>query len=228
MKRKERILVVAAHPDDEVLGCGGTMAKMAQDGAEVHILILGEGITSRQAIRIKKATKKQLVELKNHIKTAAKIIGAKQTYVYDFPDNRFDTVALLDIIKVIERVKAEVGPEVIYTHYQGDLNVDHRRVFNAVLTACRPLASESVKEIYSFEVPSSTEWSAAEPFRPSVYVDIEDTLEQKIAALRAYRGEIRAWPHPRSAEAIRIFAQKRGCEAGLNMAEAFQLVRKIK
>jgi len=225
---KKKVLVVAAHPDDEVLGCGGTMAKMAQAGAEVHILILGEGITSRQTIRARTAAKKQLVKLKSQIKTAAKIVGAKQTYVYDFPDNRFDTVALLDIIKVIERVKAEVGPEVIYTHYQGDLNVDHRRVFAAVLTACRPLAGESVKEIYSFEVPSSTEWSASEPFRPNVYVDIENTIEHKIAALKAYRGEMRDWPHPRSAEALRTYAKKRGCEVGLNMAEAFKLVRKIK
>ena len=154
-------------------------------------------------------------------------MGVRETFIHNFPDNRFDIVALLDIVKVIEKVKREIKPGVVYTHHRGDLNIDHRITYEAVLTACRPIKGETVKEIYNFEVPSSTEWNFPNTFSPNVYIDISGAIDKKVKAMKAYKGEIREWPHPRSAEAIKILVRKRGCEVGLDIAEAFELVRKI-
>lgn len=222
----KKILIIAAHPDDEVLGCGGTIAKFGRErGVEVYTLILGEGVTSRYEKRETGVKSKELKELKGCINKAAKILGVKKIFVLDFPDNRFDTVALLDIVKAIEKVKDEIKPHIVYTHYRGDLNIDHRITYEAVLTACRPVKSETVREIYSFEVPSSTEWNYPNTFCPNVYVDISETIGRKVEALGAYKSETRAWPHPRSVKAIKNLAQKRGCEVGFDYGEAFELVR---
>jgi N-acetylglucosamine malate deacetylase 1 len=227
MKAK-KILVVAAHPDDEVLGCGGTIVKHAIAGDSVHLLILGEGITSRFTKRESGLGSKELDDLKRYINQSSKIMKIKNTHVFTLPDNRFDSVELLDIVKIVEKAKKEIRPDVIYTHHRADLNIDHRITFEAVLTACRPLQGETVKEIYSFEIPSSTEWSYPNSFQPNIYVDISGTIKTKIAAMKAYKSEIRKWPHPRSEEAILTLAKKRGCEAGLDFAESFELVRLIK
>jgi len=227
---ERKILVVAAHPDDEVLGCGGTIAKLSRvrgGGAEVYLLILGEGMTSRYEKREKGMQSMELKKLKSNINAAVKILGIKKTFVHDFPDNRFDSVALLDIVKVVERVKSEVKPDVIYTHHRGDLNIDHRATYDAVLTACRPIQGETVREIYSFEVLSSTEWNYPNSFSPNAYVDISESIDKKIAAMKAYKSELKDWPHPRSGKAIEVLAQQRGCEVGLEYAEAFELIRKI-
>jgi len=226
----KKILVVAAHPDDEILGCGGTMAVHSIKGDEVYVLILGEGITSRDVKRDRKKRDKEIEELRRAIEAANKIVGTKRTFLYDFPDNRFDSVPLLDIIKVIEKVKNEVVPDIVYTHHHGDLNIDHRLTFQAVMTACRPLKGESVKEIYSFEVLSSTEWSPdnSKYFMPNYFVDIKNTLKRKIMAMKRYKSEIRDFPHPRSAKAMEILAHNRGINVGLEYAEAFILIRKIK
>lgn len=226
----KRVLVVAAHPDDEILGCGGTMALHSMKGDEVYVLILGEGITSRDVKRDRKKRDREIKELKRDIEAANKIVGTKRTFLYDFPDNRFDNVPLLDIIKVIEKVKNEVIPDIVYTHHHGDLNIDHRLTFHAVLTACRPLKGESVKEIYSFEVPSSTEWSAdsSKYFIPNYFVNIKETLEKKTNAMKAYTNEICDFPHPRSEEAIKTIAECWGIKVGLNAAEAFEVIRMIR
>ena len=228
MNRK--VLVVAAHPDDEVLGCGGTIAKHARQKDEVFCLILGEGVTSRYSQQ-GKAVEKELRELKSEAEQAAKILGIKKVFFRDFPDNRFDTVPPLTIVKAIEEIKEEVKPDIIYTHHQGDLNIDHQLTFRAVLTACRPLQGETVKEIYSFEVPSSTEWSspdAQDYFMPNVFVDTSETFDKKIEALKAYRGEIRGYPHPRSPEALRAIAMRWGSTVRCEAAEAFELIRAIR
>ena len=224
-----KILVVAAHPDDEILGCGGTMALHYQRGDEVYVLILGEGVTSRDEKRDRERREKDIEDLKHQVETANKIVGTKKTFLFDFPDNRFDSVPLLDIIKVVEKVKRDIEPDVVYTHHRGDLNIDHRITLNAVMTACRPLKGESVKEIYSFEVPSSTEWSFGihEYFIPNRFVDITDTLEKKINALRAYSGEVREFPHPRSEAAIEALASVRGISVGLDCAETFEVIRQV-
>lgn len=224
-----KVLVVAAHPDDEVLGGGGTIAKHALDGDEVFCLLLGEGITSRYSQP--ELAKEELIELRLEADQAAKILGIKELFFKDLPDNRFDTVPLLTIVKAVEEVKEQIKPDVIYTHHQGDLNIDHQITFKAVLTACRSIKDETVKEIYSFEVPSSTEWSspvALNYFMPNVFVDITETLDKKIEALRAYQGELREYPHPRSPEAIQAIAHRWGSTVGVEAAEAFQLIRSIR
>ena len=229
-KNKSTILVIAAHPDDEVLGCGGTMARFADEGWGVFSLILGEGITARDSKKNMKKRKKELDSLKAQVYTANKILGVKEIFAYDFPDNQFDSVPILRIIKKIEEVKKKVLPSVIYTHHFGDLNVDHRVTYEAVMTACRPLKQESVREIYSFEVLSSTEWTGPRRdmcFVPSRFINISDTIDRKIKALKCYTSEIRPYPHPRSAQGVMLLAKNRGLEAGLKYAEAFANIRQI-
>jgi len=226
----KQVLVVAAHPDDEVLGCGGTMARLAQEGCAVHIAILGEGITSRHAQR-DQADAEDLSRLHQRAREASVKVGAKDVVLFQLPDNRLDTVPLLDLVKLLEGLIQKLQPEVIYTHHAGDLNVDHGLVHRAVLTATRPLPGQSVREIYAFEVPSSTEWAfhQLQPvFRPSVFVDISRTLEAKIAGLACYDSETRKFPHPRSPEALRAIAARWGTVAGCQAAEAFELVRSLR
>ena len=225
------ILVIAAHPDDEVLGCGGTIARFAAEGYEVYTLILGEGITSRDDSRDRNKREEKIRELKEQTEDANKILGVKKIHAFDFPDNRFDTVALLDIIKVIEKVKKDVGPDLVFTHFHGDLNIDHQLTFKAVMTACRPTKGDSVKEIYSFEIPSSTEWnvpSSLTYFMPDYFVNINKSLEIKINALKEYETELRDFPHPRSLKAVELNAKHWGVKMGFEAAEAFKTIRIIK
>jgi LmbE family N-acetylglucosaminyl deacetylase len=225
-----KVLVVASHPDDEVLGCGGTIARLAREQHEVHLAILGEGITSRYQQR-EAADPKLLKNLHECSLKAAQLLGASDTYLYNLPDNQFDTVPLLEVVKIIERLMERLQPQVIYTHHGGDLNIDHALTFRAVLTATRPVAGNSVEQIYAFEVPSSTEWAFGQlqpSFRANVFMDISNTLETKIKAIQAYEDEIRPFPHPRSPEALRAIAKRWGSVAGLEASEAFELVRLIR
>lgn len=223
------VLVVAAHPDDEVLGCGGTIAKLSEEGHEIHAAILGEGITSRYSKR--KSAKMALVEeLRDRSRQVADLLGITELFLYDLPDNRFDTIPLLDVIKIIEELIERLRPEVIYTHHGGDLNVDHTITQRAVLTATRPVVDCPVKKIYEFEVPSSTEWSFSQlqsAFQPNVFIDITASFETKIKAMAVYESETRPFPHPRSFEALQNVARRWGSMVGLNASEAFVLVREV-
>jgi N-acetylglucosamine malate deacetylase 1 len=225
------ILVIAAHPDDEVLGCGGTIARSAAEGHQVDIAILGEGISSRHGRR-DAAPSADLLNLQSDAREAAKTMGARSVLFGGLPDNRFDDVALLDVVKQVEQWIEAARPDVIYTHHPGDLNVDHGITFRAVLTATRPGASPAtVPDLYAFAVASSTEWAfqRIEPvFRPTVFVDITDGLESKIAAMQCYRSERRATPHPRSPEMLRAAAAHWGSAAGMPYAEAFELIRSVR
>ena len=226
---KKCVLVVAAHPDDEILGCGGTMAKMAHQGNEIYTLILGRGVAARG--HDQENAKKQIDELNGCMKAANQTVGVKEVFGFDFPDNSFDSVPILKIIKEIERIKKITKPNIIYTHHYGDLNIDHHIVYKAVLTACRPLKHESVTEIYSFEVPSSTEWSGPnkeDGFIPNRFVDISKTIDKKIKAFRCYKQELRPYPHPRSIKGVRVLAANRGIESGLKFAESFKTIRVVK
>lgn len=227
MKKNSPVLVVAAHPDDEVLGAGGTIAKLAAAGYRVEIMILGEGATSRSTRR-EKTDSGAVTALAKAARRAAKRLGADQVSFLGLPDNRFDSVPLLEVIKPIEAQIAKLKPELVFTHHGGDLNVDHVVTHRAVLTATRPLPGEGVRAVYAFEVLSSTEWSFqqfAPGFAPNVFVDIEDTLPAKLAAMAEYESEARPFPHPRSAEAITALARLRGSTAGYPAAEAFVLIR---
>ena len=225
-------MVVVAHPDDEVLGPGATMHKLANDyRCNVRAVILGEGITSRDDRRDTEKRKGELEIHRQNIETAVATVGYDSVGIYDFPDNRFDTVPLLDIIKVIEQEKVTFEPDIIFTHHGGDVNIDHQRTFESVITACRPLSDENVRAILTFETMSGTEWRApTDPrhFVPNLFVEIsEEGLGAKINAMESYEFERRPFPHPRSPEALRIRAQMWGVANGLTMAEAFSVARTI-
>ncbi len=224
----KKILIVAAHPDDEVLGCFGTVAKLIQEGYEAYTLILGEGKTSRDEERVVENKKVELEILNSEIKNANDTIGIKKCFIYNFPDNRFDSVDLLDIIKVVSKVKEEVRPDIIFTHYEKDLNIDHQITYKAVITATRPTKEECVKEIYSFEILSSTEWNYPLTFSPDTFFDIEDTLDLKINAMKEYESELCIYPHPRSIEGIELNAKYNGMRVGKKYVEAFKCIRIIK
>jgi len=220
------VLVVAAHPDDEVLGCGGTMAKHASQGDAVHVLFLADGVSSRGGPGIEEAKAKRM----ENAARAAKILGAQAPRGLGLADNRLDGLDLLDVIQPIEAAMAEIGPEIIYTHHGGDLNVDHRVTHQAVLTACRPKPGAAVRAIYAFEVLSSTEWASPsedEPFRPARFVDVSAHLEQKLGALACYEEEILEFPNSRSVEAVEAQARLRGASAGVTAAEAFEIIRQL-
>lgn len=225
-----KVLVVAAHPDDEVLGCGGTIAKHTNNGDEVHLLIIAEGVTSRDRIRDVASRCSDLAILKKSAHQAKEILGASSLTIENFPDNRLDSIDLIEIVKKVELNIQQNNPNIVYTHHCGDLNVDHRIVHNAVVVACRPLPKALTKTVLFFEVPSSTEWQipgSMPPFSPNWFVDIKETFDIKLKALECYSGELRPWPHPRSLDAIRHLACWRGASIGVECAEAFALGRSI-
>ena len=223
----KKILIIASHPDDEVLGCFGTVAHLIKKGYEAYTLILGEGITSRDEERSTENRKNDLLTLNQEIQNANDLIGIKKVFIENFPDNRFDSVNLLDIVKAISKVKDKVQPDIIFTHYENDLNIDHQITYKAVLTASRPMQDECVKEIYSFEILSSTEWNYPLSFSPDIFYDVEDTIDLKIKAMKKYKSELREYPHPRSLQGIRLNSKYNGMRVGLKEVEAFKTIRKI-
>lgn len=222
--KPRRVLVVAAHPDDEILGCGAAMARHAAEGASVRILILGEGVTSRRGLS-KAAQAEALKELHGVASKAGRAVGAGKTTLSRFPDNRFDSVPLLDLVHAVEAEAEAFRPELVYTHGAYDLNVDHQRTCEAVKAAFRPLPGASVREVRHFEVPSATEWrfDAANSFRPNLFLDVTATLQAKLDGLKVYAAEMRPFPHPRSYEGARALAALRGAQCGAAAAEAFAL-----
>ena len=226
----DSVLIIAAHPDDEVLGCGGTIARHSESGDQVHVLIVAEGLTSRSYERDRAAVQNQLSDLSRAAQLAGSILGAVSVELLDLPDNRLDSLDRLDLIKRIEHRMDEYQPQVVYVHHAGDVNVDHRRLHEAVVTACRPTPGHSVKRLLSFEVASSTEWQppgSGSAFQPNWFVDISAQLQRKCEALEAYASEMRPWPHPRSSTAVEHLARWRGAQVGVEAAEAFCLLRNI-
>jgi len=218
---KNKILVVVAHPDDEVLGVGGTILKHISRGDAVSILIMGDGELSRESgADVKKR--------ENQARAIADLLGVENLFLEKFPDNQSDTIPLLSLTKKVGEIIEKIQPATIYTHHAHDLNIDHRLTCQAVLTACRPQPSFCVKQILSFEVLSSTEWQLKEEghvFLPTYYQDITEFIDKKIEILKVYSGELKDYPHPRSVDGVRILAQYRGMEVGFAYAEAFQAVR---
>ena len=219
----KKVLVVAAHPDDEVLGCGGTVARHVDEGDVVQILFMADGVTSRRLFN-----KHDLRKRNKAAYESCEILGTESPLFLGFPDNKMDTVALLDIVKKLEKVIDKTQPSVIYTHHDQDLNIDHRITHQAVITACRPQPKSYINEIYSFEILSSTEWnspSAKNTFIPNRFVDISKSIERKIKALNAYQEEMREFPHSRSIETIKLLAKYRGSTVGMRAAESFKMER---
>jgi len=228
-KSKNKILVVAAHPDDEVLGCGGTIKHHVNKGDEVHIILLAEGVTSRTKDGVVN-TNQELSELAKAAKKANDLLGVSTLHLQQLPDNKMDTVDLLSIVKIIENYIEIVDPNIVYTHHWGDVNIDHRLANEAVVTACRPIPPNQIEQILFFETVSSTEWqigNEAKAFVPNWFVDISASLGDKLRALCEYSSEMRDWPHPRSYNGIESLARWRGASVGLEAAEAFMLGRKI-
>lgn len=224
------VLVVAAHPDDEVLGCGGTIARHAEEGDEVHVLIVAEGATSRYKQDNDQTFDDELSLLSNAAHVAGQILGAKSVELLSLPDNRLDSLDRLCLIKKIEEYVNYFKPGVVYVHHSGDVNIDHRRLHEAVVTACRPVPNQSVRRLLSFEVASSTEWqppSSAITFQPTYFVDISRQWLKKKDALNAYADEMRPWPHARSVEALEHLSRWRGAQIGVEAAEAFCLLREL-
>lgn len=227
----KRILVIAAHPDDEILGCGGVMARHSKNGDAVYSAILAEGLTSRNSKRDVDLYSEDFKKLYKAAELANNIVGVKQLKLLGFPDNRMDSLELLDIVKQVESLINEFKPNIIYTHHIGDVNIDHQMIHRAVVTAVRPIpGNHLVDEVLFFETASSTEWmtpGSSTPFTPNYYVSIEDTVQLKLQALEAYEYEMRDWPHARSIKALEYLAKWRGANIGVEAAEAFMLGRKI-
>lgn len=217
-----KTLVIAAHPDDEVLGAGASIARWLDEGRKLQIAILGEGATSREPF-----SRGAVAVLERTAIEAARRLGAAPPRFLGLPDNRFDTLPLLDIVQRVESLIEEFQPELVLTHHGGDLNVDHALTFRAVLTALRPMQGTRVRELRTFEIASSTEWAFArfEPaFRPNCFVDVSATLQRKLDAMECYESEARAFPHPRSSQALEALARTRGAQAGFEAAEAFETI----
>ncbi|WP_440931109.1 PIG-L deacetylase family protein [Candidatus Pelagibacter sp.] len=222
---REKILVIAAHPDDEVLGCGATIAKkILKEKAIVNTLIMSKGILSRENIKNKK---KDLIKNIKMAQVANKLIGVKKLQILDFPDNEFDNVPILNLIKEIEIKIKSFLPDTIYTHFHGDLNIDHQMVARAVLTACRPTKKNSVRKIFAFEVLSSTDYhyGVQETFVPNHFECINKTINLKLKALKKYDHEMRTSPHSRSYENVLNLAKLRGSQMFENFAESFMVTR---
>jgi N-acetylglucosamine malate deacetylase 1 len=228
MNNINKVLIVAAHPDDEILGCGGTIARHIDQNDEVSVLFLTDGVSSRNASLSDKILKNEKDKRKNAALEVSRYLGYSNIVFGTFPDNKCDTVPLLDIVQFIEKNIDILKPNIVYTHFCNDLNIDHRKTFEAVITAARPTNSSSIDSIYSFEVPSSTEWNFSnevKQFSPNHFINIQRYFEKKEYALKCYEMEIRAFPFPRSFKGIDALATFRGAQSGFSKAEAFMVVR---
>lgn len=229
-KSKKVVCVFAAHPDDEILGCGASIAKHIENGDDVHVFIMAEGITSREQTRDTKKNKDNLISLKDIACEANRLVGSSSLEFFDFPDNRMDSIDLIEIVKCVEAQIIKYQPSIVYTHHASDVNIDHQKTHEAVVTACRPQPGHCVKSLLAFEVMSSTEWQPASskiPFYPNWYVNVDRQIDSKLKALEIYKCEMREWPHARSIAAVSALASFRGASVGVSAAEAFVLMRKI-
>ena len=219
------VLIVAAHTDDEVLGCGGTIARHVSEGDVVYAVFMTDGVSSRAQV-----DQNDLAMRYSAAEQARNILGIKENYYLGLPDNRLDSLPLIEVIQLLEPIIQEVKPNTIYTHHHGDLNIDHSITHRAVMTASRPLPGNCVREIFAFEVMSSTEWATpnAAPFIPNHFVDISRQLNKKINALKAYEVEMRKIPHSRSVEHIEHLAHHRGHTVGVMAAEGFVTIRLLR
>lgn len=222
---KKSILIIASHPDDEAIGCGAAIARHVHEGDDVAVITLTNGVNSREGVQSTDAKKRR-----SAAENAMNSLGAKWIGCGDFPDNKIDSVPLIEVVKFIESFKELFYPDIIYVHSPTDLNIDHRIAASAALTAYRPQPNERYSEIRFFEIPSSTDFTVKQlenKFEPNLYINIDDYWEKKLAALRHYDMEMRPSPHSRSYEKIKSLAEYRGAQSGMELAEAFEVVRKI-
>ncbi len=225
----KKLLVVAAHPDDELLGCGGTLFYYKKLGYKIKIIFLSDGESSRNISQEKK--KNLILKRENQAKKVCKLCKFNPPIFGKFPDNKLDSIDLLQIVKFIEKEIKKFSPEIIFTHNEEDLNIDHKIACKAVVTATRPSTKTFVRSIYCFETPSSTENNFSKikvQFNPNLYIDVSKFIEKKIKYLKIYKNEIRKYPHSRSLKSIKILAKYRGTQIGAKYAEAFYILRELK
>ena len=225
----KKILVIAAHPDDEILGCGATLLYYKKLGYSIKVIFLSDGESSRN---LKKNEKKKLIKLRSdQAKKVSKISKFLKPKFINYPDNQLDTIPILKIVQKIEKEIIRFKPSIIFTHYENDLNVDHQIAFKSVLTATRPKSKSFVRKIYCFEIPSNTDFSFKKNknkiFVPNFYVNIEKYLKKKLELLRIYSGEMKRWPHQRSIKGIKVISNYRGSQIGVKNAEAFICIRNL-
>lgn len=223
-----KILVIAAHPDDEVYGMGGTIAKLSSLKHEVHVLIVTDGSTAQY--RNDPNIEQIITNKKEEIENCATILGIRKVHFGMLPDMKLDSIAHIEINKVIEDVINDIKPVIVFTHFWGDVNQDHREVFKSTMVATRPVCGQVVKKVYCYNVPSSTEWAPQIPqhvYNPTCFVDIENFIDSKKKAIEAYQTEIRVYPHPRSVEYVNIADKYMGLSCGVNSAEGFIVVRDL-
>jgi len=220
--KKNKILIIAAHPDDEILGCGGTISKY-KNSHDISAIFMTNGVSARSI------NKKAILKRKRACLSLFQELGIPKPIFFNFPDNQMDKIPLLKIVKKLEKIIKNYKPKTIFTHYSECLNIDHRRTFEAVITACRPLKNSSVKKILSFEIPSSTDWALfkGKNFQPNYFIDISKHLKKKIDYIKFYKDELRKYPHSRSIYSIKSVASVRGVACGVKYAEGFYLNRFI-
>lgn len=220
-----RVLIIAAHPDDEVLGVGGTIARHVDKGDEVFILMVTEGSSTQYKNQAGKIQQKKL-----ELEKVKETLGITEVIYLDLPDMKLDTIPKADLNEQVAKAALNIKPEIVYTHFYGDINNDHQVVFEATMVAVRPIGDYSVRRVLAYNTPSSTEWSAQTSnnvFLPNVYVDITDYLPKKIEAMKQYQSELRSYPHPRSLESLNQVAKFWGKHIGVDAAEPFMLIREI-
>jgi len=221
-RTKEKVLVVCAHPDDETLGLGGTLANHSKNGDDILVIFFANGQYGRDE------SKAGIKKRENQSKRACDILGIKNLKFYNYDDQLLEKIPLIELTSKIELVIKKFQPTILYTHYSGDMNQDHRRVFEAVLISSRPKPSSKIKKLICFETPSSTEWgNSQDGFIPNLFVDIENVIQKKIDAIKQYGNEVENFPHPRSVEAIISRAKYWGSTVGLPKAEVFLIVRQV-
>jgi LmbE family N-acetylglucosaminyl deacetylase len=223
MNKPTRVLIVAPHPDDEVLGCGGVMARHAAEGAEVQVVVVTRGIEEKYPDSL-------IAQVRGELAEAHRILGISGVRYLEFPAPRLDTIPRHELADAIRAVLSEFRPEIVYVPHHGDVHLDHGQVYHAVLVAARPLSNCPVRRLLSYETLSETEWSPPRPtaaFHPTVFVDIAEYLEKKLAAMACYRSQLKEPPNPRSLRNIEALARVRGATIDTHAAEAFMLIRDI-
>ena len=218
-----KILIIAAHPDDEVLGCGATAARFAREGHTISPLIVCENASVRYEMKMQKYLEECAIR-------SAKILGISRPIFLGLPDQKLDMYSALEMAQTLEKVIKEIKPEMIFTHHGGDINKDHQIIFEATLVAARPTPTNGVRTVFAYETISSTEWATPDyypKFNPNTFYDVTTTIELKLDAFRQYTSELRDYPHPRSIEGLELRAKDWGTRVGMRAAEAFQLIRTL-